>query len=627
MTCLTDTTTGHCAFSALLKKTFGPNWHVARDIYDGWNTTDTDEMCNLVLQTSVDKWDRVTALLIAQQRVMNRMSVQANTTAGSSTSPSSSSMQSPGSTTSAIKKPLTRRKNTVATRRTEGPTAVDWAAIRPTFEGLYCDTELTTMQIRAELLRVHKFNASVKMTKTYIRRWNLSRYISQSLAEHVIGITADCKERGEGTPEFQLRGRIVDMDNIHRYQRRKKLSNSTAIAAYRAGKSQPIPDLRWFTQLPQSVPLHAPQRERSIEHLLFEFQHMTLGQSDHEIHAHQITDRGLYTYTDNRASLVPSVRRSIWEITNATRWVSYNVKGCFNTHDELERLKMLAIQRFNLAIEDLTLQSDAELWLWAIQTICNFTRNGMVEFAITMMNHLHNFSRQKLGSNQPQAKFLTALLQTSLQDVSSGLPALTEVSVKCHKPAVSTCAVTRWWQTRRNWYVDRPKQGWINERTAMMNELKYCMDHFGKCSCQTLWVLRECSFFYPILMEDADIKELVQYLIQIGTGWLSGDTTVLSPGADLTHDVALTFALCRQYETIGMFDLALRMLNKLSEYEIFHHNLTLADMLSLELRFRRLARLTGCETNNGWLRKCLENISEEWTDELIAAGIKTRFGP
>lgn len=79
----------------------------------------------------------------------------------------------------------------------------------------------------------------------------------------------------------------------------------------------------------------------------------------------------------------------------------------------------------------------------------------------------------------------------------------------------------------------------------MLSELKYCMEHFEECSCQTLWVLRECSFFYPIFMKDPDIEDLVRYLVEVGRERISGSSTLLPVGADLAHDVASAFSLCR----------------------------------------------------------------------------------
>lgn len=70
-----------------------------------------------------------------------------------------------------------------------------------------------------------------------------------------------------------------------------------------------------------------------------------------------------------------------------------------------------------------------------------------------------------------------------------------------------------------------------------------------------------------------------------------------------------------------MYDFAFDMLNKLSDYQTFHKTLTLADMLSLELRYRGLAKLTGREANNTWLKVHLKDVSETWTGQLTAAGV------
>lgn len=126
------------------------------------------------------------------------------------------------------------------------PKEADWNRIKPIFEHLYIAQDSTLQETITQIHQSHNFTATQQMYKKRIKKWGLSKNLRQHEVEHILGITAQRQASGKDT-YFTLRGRRVTMQNVHRFQRRKKLGTAEAVARYVAGRSKVCRDLRALT--------------------------------------------------------------------------------------------------------------------------------------------------------------------------------------------------------------------------------------------------------------------------------------------------------------------------------------------------------------------------------------------
>src|SRR5579859_2326492 len=96
-----------------------------------------------------------------------------------------------------------------------------------------------------------------KMYKARFTRWGLNK---NNKEDEIMAILSKRMERaavGKDTA-FELRGRLVDMAKVARYERRKPIT-SRDIMAWRAAGARTPPGLRCFTPLPVIQPLGLPE--------------------------------------------------------------------------------------------------------------------------------------------------------------------------------------------------------------------------------------------------------------------------------------------------------------------------------------------------------------------------------
>ena len=126
------------------------------------------------------------------------------------------------------------------------PTSADWARIKPVFETMYIDDDLTLDDVMVELRVKYGFRATKQMCKRRIRQWKLRKNLSVYEVEAILGIQALRQAAGKDTL-FTLRGRPVAMRTGYRFQRHRKLHTKQAIDNYASGRTPAWPELRPVT--------------------------------------------------------------------------------------------------------------------------------------------------------------------------------------------------------------------------------------------------------------------------------------------------------------------------------------------------------------------------------------------
>jgi uncharacterized LabA/DUF88 family protein len=63
----------------------------------------------------------------------------------------------------------------------------EWRRIKPIFEQLYMQDDLSLKEVILELRQKHAFKASEQMYKKRIKRWGLGKNLKQHEVEHILG--------------------------------------------------------------------------------------------------------------------------------------------------------------------------------------------------------------------------------------------------------------------------------------------------------------------------------------------------------------------------------------------------------------------------------------------------------
>lgn len=159
------------------------------------------------------------------------------------------------------------------------PTEEDWRKIKSIFTRLYQNDEKKLKEVILELKQKHGFRATLSMCKKRITAWGLGRNLKQQEVEHILGISRHRRAQGKHSV-FILRGRLIGMQEIYRYVRRKGMSISQLEERFMSGQSKDCPGLQVFS--PKSVKpcLAPPTLPDSLEHLLREAKDLQLGLLD-----------------------------------------------------------------------------------------------------------------------------------------------------------------------------------------------------------------------------------------------------------------------------------------------------------------------------------------------------------
>lgn len=110
------------------------------------------------------------------------------------------------------------------------PTTADWSALRPTITKLYGDERWTMDQLRLHLVEMG-YRVNKRMVRGRITQWNLHR--NHQLKDMVAALqllSPDIGQWPSPTPSFLIRGRVITMEEVKLYFRRKKIQNPFELA-------------------------------------------------------------------------------------------------------------------------------------------------------------------------------------------------------------------------------------------------------------------------------------------------------------------------------------------------------------------------------------------------------------
>jgi hypothetical protein len=369
------------------------------------------------------------------------------------------------------------------------PKDQDWQRIKPIFKKLYLDNDEKLEDIMTHLHQEYYFRASAQMYKKRIKLWGFEKNLKQHEVEHILGILAQRKAQGKNT-YFLLRGRKVDMKNVYRFQRRKKLSTNRAISTYVTGDSLPCEDLQ---------PVTPPAVEASTWSIPFQQYEDTLRAFRALFNG--LVDSRYYWIESDEIVMPPSTLRD--EVSDVCSSLVASKNSGIN---------LVAVRKLALLLESIIFTDDAWTHCRLIYLLWVISASGHSSIAQSLLSQLNRLVTMNGASTRPQHQFVHhySQLEVSLASRLAGDMILLKADQVRAYTAVPLAFRVRALEYDVYWRQREQGVGMTFSRT--MDLFKRCHTILGLLSVETLTVLRtgledftciqvELSYYLDLLMD------------------------------------------------------------------------------------------------------------------------------